>query len=258
MNYSKTIQKLVIPGPNGDIAAIMAVPTGVKYCHMVILMHGFTADKDNIVIATMADYLLDNGIASIRFDFNGHGESEGLSENMTIQNEILDAKAVYESAVRMPFVREISFLGHSQGGVVASMLAGDLGVTKVKSLVLMSPAGVIPDSLVSGNLFGTSFDPENPPATVLAHNGFIAGRDFILTGMNLPIYETSAKYKGNVCILYGKEDVAVPYKYIKRYAEIYTACKMYVMPGLDHNFKPELDSVAQLATNFLVKYTHNN
>lgn len=258
MNYTKTIKKIVIPGPNGNIVAIMAVPVGVIFCHMVILMHGFTADKDNIVMKTMADSLLDNGIASIRFDFNGHGESEGRSENMTIQNEILDAKAVYESVVRRPFVREISFLGHSQGGVVASMLAGDLGETKVKSLVLMSPAGVIPDSLASGNLFGTFFNPGSPPVTVLAHNGFIAGREYILTGMKLHIYETSAQYKGNVCILYGKEDVAVPYKYIKRYADIYTACKMYVMPGLDHNFKPGLDSAAQLATNFLVKHTCYN
>ena len=236
----------------------MAVPEGVKFCHMVILMHGFTANKENILMETMADYLLDTGIASIRFDFNGHGESEGRSENMTIPKEILDAKAVYEFVVHRPVVREISFLGHSQGGVVASMLAGDLGATKVKSLVLMSPAGVIPDSLASGNLFGTFFNPEKPPVTVLAHNGFIAGREFILTGMHLPIYEASAQYKGNVCILYGKEDIAVPYEYIKRYADIYSACKLYVMPGLDHNFKPRLDSAVQLATDFIVKHTYHD
>lgn len=258
MNYAKTVKKIAIQGSNGRIVAIMAVPAGVKFCHMVILMHGFTANKDNILMETIADCLLDIGIASIRFDFNGHGESEGHSENMTIPKEILDAKAVYEFIVRRPFVREISFLGHSQGGVVASMLAGDLGATKVKSLVLMSPAGVIPDSLASGNLFGTFFNPEKPPETVLAHNGFIAGREFILTGMRLPIYETSAQYKGDVCILYGKEDVAVPYKYIKRYADIYSACKLYVMPGLDHNFKPGLDSAIQLATDFIVRHTYNN
>ena len=34
------------------------------------------------------------GIASIRFDFDGHGRSEGRKQDMTIEKELADARAV--------------------------------------------------------------------------------------------------------------------------------------------------------------------
>jgi pimeloyl-ACP methyl ester carboxylesterase len=258
MKCSKFNKTINISGPNGSIATILEVPTDIVRCPLVILMHGFTSNKENIVMTTMAKSLLRKNIASIRFDFNGHGESDGSSKDMTIPNEILDANTIFEYANTLSFVNGIAFLGHSQGGVVASMLAGQLGSNRVKSLVLMSPGGVIPDSLANGNIFGTHFDKNNLPETVVVHNGFIVGREYIVTGMKLPIYKVSANYKGAVCIMYGKEDLAVPYNYVEEYASIYPGSELFVMNGLDHNFEPGLEDVAQLVSNFVVKHFSNN
>ena len=60
----------------------------------------------------------------MRFDFNGHGDSDGEFENMTVLNEIEDANAILNYVKTDPHVRNIYLVGHSQGGVVASMLAG--------------------------------------------------------------------------------------------------------------------------------------
>ena len=57
--------------------------------------------------------------------------------------KIEDAKAVYAYARKLPGVTSIALAGHSQGGVVASMTAGELGTQKVKALVLMAPAAVL-------------------------------------------------------------------------------------------------------------------
>lgn len=41
---------------------------------------------------TIASDLLSDGIGVVRFDFNGHGKSEGRFQDMTVLNEIEDAK----------------------------------------------------------------------------------------------------------------------------------------------------------------------
>ena len=58
---------------------------------------------------------------------------------MTVLNEIEDANAILNYVKTDPHVRNIYLVGHSQGGVVASMLAG-LYPDLIKKVVLLAPA----------------------------------------------------------------------------------------------------------------------
>ena len=109
----------------------------------------------------VANDLQAQGIASLRFDFNGHGNSEGEFQNMTVLNEIEDLKDVISWAQAQPWVENISLLGHSQGGVVVSMTAGELGENIIKNVVLMAPAAVLRDDAIRGNTQGAQYDPWN-------------------------------------------------------------------------------------------------
>lgn len=133
-------------------------------------MHGFTANKEGELLKYLADDLEKYGIASLRFDFNGHGQSAGRFQDMTVPNEIEDAKCVYAYASRLPEVKNISLAGHSQGGVVASMTAGILGTEKVKSIALMAPAAVLREDAIRGTIFDKHYDaaPPLPPLTLWA------------------------------------------------------------------------------------------
>ena len=117
-------QTLKVDGDHGKLAAVIQRPDGQKQYPMVMLLHGFTSRKDTPLLTTLANKLEAKGIASIRFDFNGHGESEGRFQDMTVLNEIEDAKKVYAYVRLLPDVTNISIAGHSQGGVVTSMTAG--------------------------------------------------------------------------------------------------------------------------------------
>ena len=97
-------------------------PFGEIY-DMAIIFHGFTANRNTSLLKEIANSLRDENIASVRFDFNGHGDSDGKFENMTVLNEIEDANAILNYVKTDPHVRNIYLVGHSQGGVVASMLA---------------------------------------------------------------------------------------------------------------------------------------
>ena len=77
---------------------------------MVILCHGFTANMQGPLFDTISDKLTEAGIGVVRFDFNGHGASEGDFINMTVPNEIDDALAVIAFTRNLPQTASISLL----------------------------------------------------------------------------------------------------------------------------------------------------
>lgn len=60
----------------------------------------------------------------IRFDFDGHGKSDGNFSDMDVLRELLDAIEILKYVQKYSFITDIYVLGHSQGGVVGGMLAG--------------------------------------------------------------------------------------------------------------------------------------
>lgn len=249
----KVTTETTVKGSMGNLSVIIEQPTlkeGQK-CPVVIQMHGFSGNKGGMH-ELIADKLVAKKIASVRFDFNGHGQSEGLFQNMTVPNEIEDAKAIYDYVASLPFVSKIAFLGHSQGGVVASMTAGELGDDKVSALVLMAPAAVLREDAIRGNTFGKSYDPLNLEGDVELFGGLKLGKKYIETAFSLPIYETAAKYQGPAAIYHGNNDKVVPYTYGERFHNIYPLSEYHYLPGEDHGFSQTLDSISGLITNFFL------
>ena len=102
-------QDVTIDGAKGKLAAYLVKPEGLKEgekAPLAILMHGFSGNKEGQLEKLIADSLQKYGVGSIRFDFNGHGKSEGKFSEMTVPNEIEDAKKVYEYACSLPWIRK--------------------------------------------------------------------------------------------------------------------------------------------------------
>lgn len=247
---SAETQHVTIDGDHGKLQAVVQRPDGAKEYPMVVIMHGFTSNKEHPLLTKLADDLEQDGIASIRFDFNGHGESEGRFEDMTVPNEIEDAKHVYEYAKNLPGVTSVSLAGHSQGGVVASMTAGELGTQNVKSLALMAPAAVLREDAIRGNLFGTQYDSLNPPKTIPIFKGLKLGANYVKTARDLPIYETASQYQGPAYMIHGTGDTVVPYTYSLRYQRIYFHGTVNLVPGEDHSFTKDTDGAAKAVATF--------
>src|SRR6201997_5559743 len=64
----------------------------------VIFLHGFTGDRmeSHWIFVKCARALARVGVASLRFDFYGSGESEGEFREVTLQSEIADARAAID------------------------------------------------------------------------------------------------------------------------------------------------------------------
>jgi len=252
-------ERLTIDGDHGKLQAIIQKPAlqqGEK-CPMVVFCHGFGGTKDGPLFELICDTLQQHGIASIRFDFNGHGESQGDFKDMTVPNEIEDAKKVVEYVTDLRYVSHVAIVGHSQGGVVAAMTAGQLseqlGKPAFSAVALMAPAAVLRDDAIRGSTMGKMYDPFDPGEYVELFGTLKLGANYIRTAFTLPIYETAAKYQGKALIIHGNGDRVVPYTYGERFHEIWPKSEFVMQEYFDHGFSQNIYRTTDIVAQYLIK-----
>lgn len=255
---SAKTEKVSVQGSKGQLSAIVVTPDNLKEgerCPMAILCHGFGGNKDEHqgMMKAIADSLLVEGIGSIRFDFNGHGESEGKFSEMTVPNEIEDAKCIYRYITALPYCGKVSIVGHSQGGVVSSMVAGELGADKIDRVVLLAPAAVLREDALRGSTFGKQYDPINPPAEIPLFPGVALGGEYVRTARTLPIYETACQYTGPVCLIHGTDDRVAPYSFSETYNREYQHSELHLLDLDDHGFSHHFQQMKEIAVHFLAQ-----
>lgn len=264
--FIASARKYEVYGPQGGLDIRITLPEGFNpssdKCPMVILMHGIFSSKQSPLISAIAKALPKEGIATISLDFGGHGRSEGQMRNMTIEKEIAEALAVLEYARSLPYVSGIGFLGHSQGGVIASMAAGRLasqGSELPIGLVLIAPGSIIKEACEGGRFFNARFDPSDPPEVVrIFGNRRALGREYILSTQKLDIFGTAAAYKGPVLIIHGTKDGIVPLWCSDKYMEAYEGrAALSLVDGANHTFTGKRKQAASLAVPFFKEVFNN-
>ena len=262
--FSLEAKDYVVRGPQGGISFVLALPDGFNpdegKCPMVILMHGIFSSKDYNPMPALAKGLAKAGIASIRFDFGGHGKSQGKKEYMTIEKEIAEAMAIYEYAKSLPYVGKIGFLGHSQGGVVASMTAGRLAGADdaPAALALLAPGSVIKEACQGGKFFNARFDPKDPPESVRCWGFYKLGREYLLSTQELDIYGTASAYEGPALILHGTRDGIVPVWCSERFYETYgNNATFKLIDGENHTITRRRKRVVSEVVEFFKANLHN-
>ncbi|MCH3910738.1 MAG: alpha/beta hydrolase [Limosilactobacillus oris] len=221
--------------------------------HVAILMHGFMGDRGNYqgkLLYDLSHALNDAGIPTLRFDFAGCGESDGNFAEMTVLSELLDGMAIIDYARTTLGAKEIDLVGHSQGGVVTSMLAGYYRDVIAK-LVLLAPAATLKDDALKGECQGSKYDPNQIPLTVPVHGQAVSGQYF-RTAQLLPIYETAQHFAGPTLIIHGEDDQVVSPEAARKYNVIFPQSKLYLMPGEGHLLEGlKLAEILQTVTTFL-------
>lgn len=241
-----------IRGSVGMLKGSLRVPEMSEggHCPAVIICHGFTGNRNEKMLISVADSLQARGIASVRFDFNGHGQSEGAFEDMTVINELEDVGKILKYVENLEFVDRIGILGHSQGGLVTGLAAPAFGAERLSCAVLMAPAANIHEGALAGNLLGVDFDPVNPPATISVWSHTV-GLGYLKTAQMLPVFEEAAKYTGPACIIHGTADTAVPCISGQKYDAAMPCSELHLLDGFDHGFNQGQPRAVGIAASFL-------
>ena len=103
---------------------------------------GYKSDMKGTKAQALADWAAQRDRACVRFDYSGHGESEGAFTDGTIGRWLDESLVVFDACCRGPQV----LVGSSMGGWLALLMVRalrsrrELGAVTVAGLVLIAPA----------------------------------------------------------------------------------------------------------------------
>ena len=129
---------------DAQIPATVVVPEGEGPFPLVVMAHGHGGSREeNIGFAAIAESLQQKGIASIRMDFPGCGESTESFRLNTLSNMKQDVKAAVAFAMEnFPVdANQVGIFGYSMGGRIAlELLADTTSDLSFSGTVLLAPA----------------------------------------------------------------------------------------------------------------------
>ena len=206
---------------------------------VVIMLHGYGSNKDEAGngYKLFAPELAKNGIASIRIDLMGYGDSTVDHANYDINVGVSEAIAAADFAATLPQINpdKIGIMGWSKGGAIALLAAGRSA--KFKSVVTWAGAPKL--------------------GVVYSDEAFaIAKRDGVYVAtfewreplnMSLKAFEVAAEtdvlkvFSGSaapVLAITGSEDTVVPPETATdiKEASAHQKSRLLVIPGADHTF----------------------
>jgi pimeloyl-ACP methyl ester carboxylesterase len=183
---------------------------------------GYKSDMKGTKAQALADWAASNGRACLRFDYSGHGESDGAFADGTIGRWLAESLAAFDACCRGPQI----VIGSSMGGWLALLLLRALrehkapGAASVVGLVLIAPAVDFTEELM-----WKRFTPEikqeleskgvwarpsqySPEPYLVTRQLIEEGRQHLLLG---GMIETGCPVR----ILHGVQDPDVPWQHAK-------------------------------------------
>ncbi|MEL6255033.1 MAG: alpha/beta fold hydrolase [Bacteroidota bacterium] len=151
------IEDVKYPNPSADIelGATLTLPEGEGPHPVVIMISGSGAqDRDETLLGhkpfwVIADYMSRRGLAVLRFDDRGVGESGGDPSTATSADFATDVEAGVKYLLSRSDINhsQIGLMGHSEGGMIAPILASRS--EEVAFIVLLAGPGMRGDELLS-------------------------------------------------------------------------------------------------------------
>ncbi len=209
----------------------------------------------------IAEALASAGVASIRYDKRAIGASDRVAEaGLTIADYVDDAAALVAHARRDGRFSKITVVGHSEGGLIALLLAQK---TTVDALVLVAAAGrplwqVIDEQLTRAGSKTPAVDAilaalrdgkpvaAYPPELAALFRPSVEA--FLRSEVALDPAALLAKTKLPVTIVQGETDVQVTVADARRLAAARQDARLVLLPRVNHVLKEEASVKAPQAS----------
>jgi pimeloyl-ACP methyl ester carboxylesterase len=164
----------------------------------------------------LADGLAAAGVASLRFDLRGHGESEGRQEELTLSTILNDIAAAIATVRQAVGVSSVSLLGASfAGGITGYYAAKRPG--ELDRLVMINPLLNYKKRFIDDKPYWSDDHIDDEAARMLADQGFVAhsptfklGRALLNEVFWLQPHVVVPEIKVPTLIIHGTKDTFIP------------------------------------------------
>jgi pimeloyl-ACP methyl ester carboxylesterase len=216
----------------------------------LVWLGGFHSDMTGTKAIAVEAWARNEGRAFVRFDYSGHGQSDGAFADGTISAWLADSLEVVDRLTQGPLV----LVGSSMGGWLA-LLVARARPQRVQSLCLIAPAPDFTEALM-----WDTFPPEvrqqiettgawqRPSA--YAGEGYPITRALIQDGRRHLLLHQPIAFDGPVRILQGQCDDDVPWTHALRLAGQLTSpdLRLTLVKAGDHRLSTPADLALLCAT----------
>lgn len=158
------VQRLRFPAIQGEfeLAGTLTIPREDCVAAVVLITGSGPQDRDETILEhkpfwVLADHFARHGIATLRYDDRGVGESGGDPESADTHAFSQDAEAAFERLRdKFPDI-PVGLCGHSEGGLIAPLVAARN--KEVDFLVLLAGPGLRGDAILKSQLQHAGLTP---------------------------------------------------------------------------------------------------
>jgi pimeloyl-ACP methyl ester carboxylesterase len=205
----------------------------------VVLCHGLFGFKDSVTNRALSRILNERGLATLRFDFFGHGASEGRLQDMLLTTLIGQTEAALDE-IRAHGITEVGLFGSSFGGLVALLVAAR--VRSLNALALRCPLADLPELLRRryGRVAVELWRRVGTVPTSIGHVPFHSR--FYEDCLTYDAYKAATHISAPTMVVHGSEDELIPLTQVQRiYSSLKTLKHLELIPSADHRFSRPTD-----------------
>ncbi|MFD3431244.1 alpha/beta hydrolase [Nocardia fluminea] len=212
--------------------------------HAVLLVHGGGVTREEGGFFTrLADGLAEAGVASLRFDLRGHGDSDGRQEELTLSAILNDIRVALAALRESTGAAEVSLLGASFGGGICAYYAAKRP-NELARLVLLNPQFDYKKRTIDSRPYWTNEVISDEAAQELNQTGAIQftpslkhGRPLLNEVFWLKPNEVLGEIQTPTLIIHGNADTLVPIDGSRQAVAQFTApVKLVEVDGSQHGF----------------------
>lgn len=234
---------LTFTAPDGlHLSGTLALPDGARQA--VVLVHGGGVTREEGGFFTrLAAGLAEAGVASLRFDLRGHGESEGLQEDLTIAGILGDIRAAIGRIRAETGSERVALLGTSFSGGICGYYAAQHPYD-LATLVMLNPLLNYKKRFIDDKPYWQDEQISDEASRALLTQGYIAhsptfklGRALLNEVFYIRPHMVLPDIQAPTLIVHGTKDTFIPVESSRWAAkQLTTEHRLIEVDGAQHGF----------------------
>ena len=219
----------------------------------IIFIHGLNSDMNGEKALTVEKYARKHKLNFVRFDFRGHGDSDGKFEDFTISDWKKDLVNVIDNLTRGPQI----LIGSSLGGWLM-MLAARVRPSRVKGMIGLAAAPDFGDNLYNNLTIKNKREIKNKGIIKYSSFGFsyFIRKNFFINARKNKVLNKPYRYNKPLILIHGLNDNVVSSKVPKKILKKVTSKKIQIilLKNSDHRLSSKKDLQTLMSAIDIVRY----
>ncbi len=239
-----------LESPRGlTLAGTLHRPRGGAPAGAAVVCHGMLSSRASAKHIALCEALARRGVAALRFDFAGRGDSEGRLEDLSYHDQVEDLGAAVQW-LRGELGLPVVLSGSSMGGAVVILYAA----TDPDVVAVAGAAAVGRPGSVSGRI-GADLERWERQGYVDLEGGLRLGRPLLDSAREVDVVSAAGALTCPLLLVHGAEDDVVPVAQAHELNRVAADGCLVVLDECDHVFSEPAHRgrLIELVSDFFVE-----